>query len=95
MSNTLECVLFPHRGEPDQLVCGYKRDPFEKLKNWAADMGMPHLHPHVFRHTWATHAAEDGVAMNVIAGFLGDTMKTVEKNFMHLSPDYLRQAVDR
>ena len=56
---------------------------------------MPHLHPHVFRHTWATHAAEDGVAMNVIAGFLGDTMKTVEKNYMHLSPDYLRSAVDR
>ena len=42
-------------------------------------MGMPQIHPHVFRHTWATHAAEDGVAMNIIAGFLGDTDKTVEK----------------
>ena len=58
-------------------------------------MGMPQIHLHVFRHTWATHAAEDGVAMNIIAGFLGDTDKTVEKNYLHLSPDYPRQAVDR
>ena len=38
---------------------------------------------------------KDGVAMNIIAGFLGDTAKTVEKNYLHLSPDYRRQAVDR
>jgi hypothetical protein len=30
--------------------------------------------------------------MKIIAAFLGDTMKTVEENYMHLSPDYLRQA---
>ena len=34
-------------------------------------------------------------AFNVLVGFLGDTIKTVEENYMHLSPDYLRQAVDR
>ena len=34
-------------------------------------------------------------AFNVLVGFLGETMKTVEKNYMHLSPDYLRSAVDR
>ena len=97
MSQTLYRVLAQlAEGQAlDSLVCGLRRDPFERFKQWASDMGMPHLHPHVFRHTWATHAAEDGVAMNVIAGFLGDTMKTVEKNYMHLSPDYLRQAVDR
>jgi len=49
----------------------------------------------VFRHTWASHSAEDGLDMKIIAAFLGDTMKTVEENYMHLSPDYLRQAVDR
>jgi len=95
MSNTLERVLLPHRGEPDQLVCGFKRDPYEKFKQWAFDMGMPELSAHVFRHTWASHSAEDGLDMKIIAAFLGDTMKTVEENYMHLSPDYLRQAVDR
>lgn len=97
MSKTLEQVLrqLAEDQPGDGLVCGLKRDPFEKFKQWAAGMGMPQIHPHVFRHTWATHAAEDGVAMNIIAGFLGDTVKTVEKNYLHLSPDYLRQAVDR
>ena len=33
--------------------------------------------------------------IQIIAAFLGDTIKTVEENYMHLSPDYLRQAVDR
>lgn len=51
--------------------------------------------PHTFRHTWATRAAEDGVAMMKIAQFLGDTVQTVEKNYLHLSPDYLRDVVDR
>ena len=51
MSNTLERVLLPHVGEPDQLVCGFKRDPYEKFKQWAYDMGMPELTAHVFRHT--------------------------------------------
>ena len=51
--------------------------------------------PHKFRHTWASHAAMDGVPMNQIAAMLGDTQKTVEKNYLHLSPDYLRSAVNR
>ena len=38
---------------------------------------------------------EDGLDMKIIAAFLGDTIKTVEENYLHLSPDYLRQAVDR
>jgi len=53
------------------------------------------LTPHVFRHTWATKAAMDGIAMDKIAAFLGDTMATVEKNYKHLSPDYLSDVVNR
>jgi len=53
------------------------------------------LTPHVFRHTWATKAAMDGIAMDKIAAFLGDTMATVEKNYKHLSPEYLSDVVNR
>ena len=51
--------------------------------------------PNKFRNTWASHATMDGVPMNQIAAMLGDTQKTVEKNYLHLSPDYLRSAVNR
>ena len=50
---------------------------------------------HKFRHTWASHAAMRGISMEEIAGVLGDTIKTVEKNYLHLSPDYLRSAINR
>jgi integrase len=53
------------------------------------------LTPHVFRHTWATKAAMDGIAMDKIAAFLGDTVATVEKNYKHLSPEYLTDVVNR
>jgi len=49
---------------------------------------------HVFRHTWATHKAMQGVPIEKIAMFLGDTEKTVRKNYLHLTPDYLRDVVD-
>lgn len=58
-------------------------------------LGIKGVIPHTFRHTWATRAAEDGVSMKVIADFMGDTEKTVRENYLHLSPDYLRSAINR
>ena len=48
---------------------------------------------HTFRHTLATRMAQAGVGMPEIAAFLGDTIATVEKNYLHLSPQYLRGAL--
>ena len=50
---------------------------------------------HTFRHTLATRMAQAGVAMPDIAAMLGDTMATVEKNYLHLSPQHLRGALMR
>lgn len=48
---------------------------------------------HTFRHTLATRMAQAGVPMSDIAAMLGDSMATVEKNYLHLSPQYLRGAL--
>lgn len=50
---------------------------------------------HTFRHTLATRMAQAGVSMAEIAAMLGDTMATVEKNYLHLSPQFLRGALDK
>lgn len=50
--------------------------------------------PHTLRHTWATLAARAGVSMFEIAGVLGDSLATVQKNYLHHSPDHLRGAVN-
>ena len=33
--------------------------------------------------------------MKTIADFMGDTEETIKKNYLHLSPDYLRSAINR
>ena len=48
---------------------------------------------HTFRHTLATRMAMAGVEMRDIAAMLGDSIATVEKNYLHLSPNYLRGAL--
>ena len=50
--------------------------------------------PHTLRHTWATLAARAGVSMFEIAGVLGDSLATVQKNYLHHSPEHLRSAVN-
>jgi integrase len=63
---------------------------------WLASSGCPYSYvtPHVMRHTWATLAARAGVSMSAIAAVLGDTVTTIEKHYLHHSPDYLRAAVN-
>lgn len=58
-------------------------------------LGIEGVTPHTFRHTWATRAAEDGVPMKTIADFMGDTEETVRNNYLHLSPEYLKGAINR
>lgn len=49
---------------------------------------------HVFRHTFATHLAQNGVSMVEIGQLLGDQLATVEKNYLHYSPEHLRNAIN-
>lgn len=57
--------------------------------------GLTGVTPYTLRHTWATWAALDGVELWKIAKIMGDTMATVERNYAHHHPDYLRDAVNR
>jgi integrase len=96
MSRKLEQqLLIMHEQKINNYVLDVKTDIHYGVKRILEDLGIENASPHTFRHTWATHAAEDGVPMHTIAAFLGDTERTVRKNYLHLSPDYLRMAVDR
>lgn len=49
---------------------------------------------HTLRHTYATWALAAGVPIWKVAGMLGDSIKTVERNYGHHHPDYLREAAN-
>jgi integrase len=55
---------------------------------------MEWVTPHVLRHTWASLAAMAGKPMQDIAAVMGDTIKTIEAHYLHLSPDHLRDVID-
>lgn len=46
-------------------------------------------HPHVLRHSRATHLLLDNASIYAVAKLLGDTVATVEKVYGHHSVDYL------
>lgn len=73
------------------------RRAFDKIVCIAAqviDNRLSKMTPHTLRHTWATLAARAGVDLYAIAGVLGDTLSTVEKNYLHHAPDHLRGAIN-
>lgn len=58
------------------------------------DAGLEGVTPHTLRHTGATWAAQEGVSLFDIAGVLGDSLTTVQANYLHHCPDHLRGAVN-
>lgn len=73
------------------LGSGEIRSAFESAADRA---GLPDVTPHTLRHTWACWAAQAGVSLYEIAGVLGDTLTTVQANYLHHCPDHLRSAVN-
>jgi integrase len=45
---------------------------------------LPHVHPHMLRHTYATHLIEAGVPIAHVAELLGDTVAIVESTYSHV-----------
>lgn len=83
-----------HEERVNDYVCDSVNDCHEAIKHVGKELQIDGLSAHVFRHTWATNAVIDGKPIEQVAAFLGDTVDTVRKNYIHLTPDYLRSVVD-
>lgn len=77
--------------EGDRLF-GYK-DFYRPFRTFMTSIGYgDKAHPHVLRHTRATHLLQRGVDIFAVAKLLGDTVATVERVYGHHSPDYLEET---
>ncbi len=66
---------------------------FNTLKNKA---DMPHIFPHVLRHTFATWEVISDTPIHAVAKMMGHTTSNmVEKTYGHLSPNYLKERKSR
>jgi integrase len=92
ISDRLLPILRPHARPSGKLFSQQYRRIYDKF---IERIGMPWATAHVMRHTWASHAAQDGVPLLHIAKMLGDSVKTVEETYAHLQPAHLHDIVNR
>ena len=81
---------------PNEYLFGAPRDMYRPFRRHMQSLGLGHKgHPHVLRHSRATHLLQDGVSIYDVARLLGDTVATVERVYGHQSPEYLARAIEK
>ena len=91
----LEGLRKTQAGELGHFVLGHSGDIRKALDAVTKRAGVEGVTPHVFRHTYATHASMQGVPLGDIARILGDTIATVEKVYAKFQPGYLQGAMEQ
>lgn len=91
----LEGLRRQQLGNPAIFVCYHNGDIRKSLDAVTKRAGINGVTPHVFRHTYATHASMNGVPLGEIARILGDTIATVEKTYAKFQPGYLQGAMEQ
>ncbi|WP_322997449.1 site-specific integrase [Castellaniella sp.] len=100
MASSLRAALEQARSEAlTNHVIEWAGKPVESLRTGfsaaAKAAGLPHVTPHVLRHTAAVWMAEGGRSMPEIAQYLGHrNSRVTESVYARYSPNHLREAAD-
>jgi integrase/recombinase XerD len=63
------------------------------LQRWGKELGMVDgIHPHQFRHSFASHLLEEGVDLRFVQALLGHEDIATTQIYTHTSNDHLKQT---
>ena len=64
------------------------------LNNFSRDNGLPHIHPHAFRHTYASRCVERGVYVKSLSEMLGHAdVGTTLQFYVHSSMEHKMRVI--
>jgi integrase/recombinase XerC len=92
MSNETELALFvSSRGKRIS-----PRSVQDRLKQWAIKQGLPnHVHPHMLRHSFASHLLESSGDLRAVQELLGHADISTTQVYTHLDFQHLAQVYDK
>lgn len=79
----------------DGWLFGKRADFYKPYRELCELLGLENkAHPHLLRHSRATHLLQRGKGIYDVARLLGDTVDTVERVYGHHSPEYLAETLE-